>query len=104
VLAFADDLAVPVVAVVADAHRIAQALTNYLTNALKYAPADQPIVVTSKSLDHRALHQPAQTVAGAGDSLRETRGQLPRDGRSRLYCHLARRLSRQTDPSASQLN
>jgi len=41
-LDFSDDLSVPVVA---DAQRITQALTNYLTNALKYAPPDQPIVV-----------------------------------------------------------
>jgi excisionase family DNA binding protein len=34
-----DDL----VAVIADADRIKQALTNYLTNAVKFSPADQPI-------------------------------------------------------------
>ena len=33
------------VPVLADAGRIGQALTNYLTNALKYAPVDQPISV-----------------------------------------------------------
>jgi len=33
------------VPVIADAGRIGQALTNYLTNALKYAPRDQPISV-----------------------------------------------------------
>nr|MBF6590807.1 HAMP domain-containing histidine kinase [Ktedonobacterales bacterium] len=33
------------VAVVADAERISQVLANYLTNALKYAPADRPITV-----------------------------------------------------------
>jgi signal transduction histidine kinase len=33
------------VPVLADASRIGQALTNYLTNALKYAPIDQPIAV-----------------------------------------------------------
>ena len=36
-----DDL----VAVIADADRITQALTNYLTNALKFSPADQPIKI-----------------------------------------------------------
>ncbi len=33
------------VSVVADADRIGQVVTNYLTNALKYAPADRPITV-----------------------------------------------------------
>jgi excisionase family DNA binding protein len=37
-----DDL----VAVFADADRIRQALTNYLTNAVKFSPADQPIKVS----------------------------------------------------------
>jgi PAS domain S-box-containing protein len=42
------ELALPqeeVVPVLADAGRIEQALANYLTNALKYAPGDQPISV-----------------------------------------------------------
>ncbi len=34
-----------VMPVIADAGRIGQALTNYLTNALKYARVDQPIAV-----------------------------------------------------------
>jgi signal transduction histidine kinase len=33
------------VPVVADAQRIGQVVTNYLTNALKYSPADRPIEV-----------------------------------------------------------
>jgi len=37
-----DDL----VAVIADTDRIRQALTNYLSNALKFSPADQPIKVS----------------------------------------------------------
>jgi excisionase family DNA binding protein len=38
----ADDL----VAVIADADRIRQALTNYLSNALRFSPADKPIKVS----------------------------------------------------------
>jgi signal transduction histidine kinase len=34
------------VPVLADAGRIGQVLTNYLTNALKYAPTDRPISVS----------------------------------------------------------
>ena len=34
-----------VVLVLADAGRIGQVLTNYMTNALKYAPVDQPVSV-----------------------------------------------------------
>lgn len=33
------------VLVLADAERLGQVLTNYLTNALRYAPADQPIQI-----------------------------------------------------------
>jgi signal transduction histidine kinase len=33
------------VAVIADAHRVGQVVTNYLTNALKYSPADRPVAV-----------------------------------------------------------
>ena len=42
------DLAMPAhrpIPVLADADRIAQVVTNYLTNALKYAPEDRPITV-----------------------------------------------------------
>jgi signal transduction histidine kinase len=42
VLAYPAELRVPVVA---DAQRIGQVVTNYLTNALKYSPADRPIAV-----------------------------------------------------------
>jgi excisionase family DNA binding protein len=42
-----DDL----VAVIADTDRIRQALTNYLSNALKFSPADQPIKVSLEVRD-----------------------------------------------------
>jgi excisionase family DNA binding protein len=45
-----DDL----VAVIADADRIRQALTNYLTNALKFSPADQPIKISLEVRDAQA--------------------------------------------------
>lgn len=40
--------------VIADADRIGQVLTNYLTNALKYSEADRPVVVTLRTQEARA--------------------------------------------------
>jgi signal transduction histidine kinase/PAS domain-containing protein len=37
-----------------DADRIGQVVTNYLTNALKYSPADRPIEVGLERVDHSA--------------------------------------------------
>lgn len=64
---------VPVM-VVADAHRIGQVVTNYLTNALKYAPEDQPIEV--------ALH-----IQGAGThvTVRDFGPGLPPDEHVRVW-------------------
>ncbi len=45
------DLTVPVLA---DAGRIGQVVTNYLTNALKYSPADRPVEVGLDLEDQRA--------------------------------------------------
>jgi signal transduction histidine kinase len=45
-----DDL----VAVIVDADQIRQALTNYLTNARKFSPADQPIKVSLQVRDMQA--------------------------------------------------
>lgn len=46
-----DDL----VAVIADAERIKQALTNYLSNAVKFSPADQPITVSLEVREAQAF-------------------------------------------------
>jgi signal transduction histidine kinase len=43
------DLRLPVTA---DAQRLGQVVTNYLTNALKYSPADRPVTV-GLEVDHR---------------------------------------------------
>ncbi len=45
-----DDL----VAVIADAERIEQAITNFLSNAHKFSPAEQPIKITLKVRDAQA--------------------------------------------------
>jgi signal transduction histidine kinase len=40
--------------VTADAHRLGQVVTNYLTNALKYSPADRPVAVGLQVDDQQA--------------------------------------------------
>ncbi len=42
------------VPVTADAHRLGQVVTNYLTNALKYSPADRPVEVGLQVRDRQA--------------------------------------------------
>jgi signal transduction histidine kinase len=42
------------VPVTADAHRLGQVVTNYLTNALKYSPADRPVAVGLQVDDQHA--------------------------------------------------
>jgi PAS domain S-box-containing protein len=50
------DLEVPPASVMveADGDRLDQVLGNYLTNALKYSPADQPVTVRLEVIDHQA--------------------------------------------------
>jgi signal transduction histidine kinase len=43
------------VTVIADVVRVAQVLANYLTNALKYSPDDQPINVWLEVVEERAI-------------------------------------------------
>ncbi|MBV9230267.1 MAG: excisionase family DNA-binding protein, partial [Chloroflexi bacterium] len=59
-----DDL----VAVIADADRIKQALTNYLTNALKFSPADQPIKIYLQVSDAQARVSVQDRGPGIPDS------------------------------------
>src|SRR5262249_20089656 len=42
------------VPVLADAYRLGQVVTNYLTNALKYSPADRPVAVGLKADNQQA--------------------------------------------------
>jgi PAS domain S-box-containing protein len=51
------DLEAPeaVVLVTADAARLNQVLSNYLSNALKYSPADQPVTVKLEVVEHQAV-------------------------------------------------
>ncbi len=80
------------------------------TDSPHYSPTTRPARATSGSARataplrshdlcasqrRRALHQSAQTVAWAGDPLRETRRQLPGDGGARLHRPVAGVLIRQ---------
>ncbi len=59
-----DDL----VAVIADADRIKQALTNYLINALKFSPTDQPIKIYLELSDAQARVSVQDKGPGIPDS------------------------------------
>jgi PAS domain S-box-containing protein len=84
------------ISVRADAQRIKQALSNYLNNALKYAPPDRPIVVTVRApvssiptcaLD-QANHQPDCPVAQV--TVRDFGPGLPESEQRRIWDRFAR--------------
>jgi PAS domain S-box-containing protein len=62
------------VLVEADADRLDQVLSNYLTNALKYSPAEQPVTVKLEVVEHQAV----VSVADHGPG-------LPRKEQSRIW-------------------
>jgi signal transduction histidine kinase len=84
------------IAVRADVQRINQALSNYLNNALKYAPAEHPIVVMIRApvssiptcaLD-QANHQPDCRVAQV--TVRDSGPGLPESEQKRIWDRFAR--------------
>jgi len=82
-----------VVPVLVDAGRIGQALTNYLSNALKYAPADQPVSVRLEMAGGSARVPWTRQRIGTGISRRKDYYRAaPRAGRSRerpwSWCNL----------------
>ena len=70
------ELEVPetMVLVDADADRLDQVMSNYLTNALKYSPAEQPVTVKLEVVEHQAV----VSVADHGPG-------LPRKEQSRIW-------------------
>src|SRR5262249_12581405 len=84
------------VTVMADAQRIKQALSNYLNNALKYAPSDRPIVVTARapvcSIPQRALDQanPQPDRPMAQVTVRDFGPGLPESEQMRIWDRFAR--------------
>jgi signal transduction histidine kinase len=77
------------VPIVADADRIGQVVTNYLTNALKYSPDARPVTVGLEAL-------PAQARLGARRGGGATHGGAG--------AHLGALLSRQRDRAAGQVS
>ncbi|HEY7094708.1 MAG TPA: PAS domain S-box protein [Ktedonobacterales bacterium] len=84
------------ITVQADAQRTKQALSNYLNNALKYAPAEHPIVVMIRApvasiptcaLD-QANHQPECPVAQV--TVRDSGPGLPESEQKRIWDRFAR--------------
>jgi PAS domain S-box-containing protein len=82
--------------VMADAQRIKQALSNYLNNALKYAPAARPIIVTVRapvsSLPPCALDQGNSQLDGpmAQVTVRDSGPGLPESEQKHVWDRFAR--------------
>jgi PAS domain S-box-containing protein len=78
------------VVVLADPERITQALTNYLTNALKYAPADQPVAVTITSPARPTRAVSAARAPMAQVTVRDHGLGLPESDLERVWDRFAR--------------
>jgi signal transduction histidine kinase len=82
--------------VMADAQRVKQALSNYLNNALKYAPVDRPIIVTVRApvslIPPCALDQGNSQPAGpmAQVTVRDSGPGLPESEQKRIWDRFAR--------------
>jgi signal transduction histidine kinase len=76
-----------VVPVIADEDRISQVVTNYLTNALKYSPADQPVEVFLEVIDsHEGIDRaPARLCPYARVSVRDYGPGIPIAEQDRIW-------------------
>jgi PAS domain S-box-containing protein len=80
----ADGAPVPPVPVEADADRIGQALTNYLTNALKYSPPDRPVDVSVEARIERG-EESGEREGWARVAVRDRGPGLPEAERGRVW-------------------